>query len=366
MKIMTIVGTRPEAIKMAPVIQELSRRSGLQDFESIVCTTGQHREMVDQVLALFNIIPDIDLDLMQKGQTLSQVAARVLTSLTPFLESERPDWILVQGDTTTVMAASIAAYHLQIRVGHVEAGLRTGDRYSPFPEEINRIIAGHISEMSFAPTEQACKNLSKEGVAEDRIILTGNTIVDALQWVAAQPFDLSKIKVDFSNRETILVTSHRRENFGQPIRQICTAVKKLANARSDIQFVFPVHPNPNVSEPVFELLDNIPNVHLVAPLNYLELIHLMKQCHLILTDSGGIQEEAPSFGVPVLVLRENTERPEAVQAGAAKLVGTNEEKIMREVELLLNDKIAYASMTQSVNPYGDGKASRRIVDALLS
>ncbi|MBN1180618.1 MAG: UDP-N-acetylglucosamine 2-epimerase (non-hydrolyzing) [Anaerolineae bacterium] len=371
MKILCIFGTRPEAIKMAPVVQRLRRQP--EQFRLVTCATAQHREMLDQVLALFDIVPDVDLNLMQPGQTPSQVAARILTHLEPVLERERPDWVLVQGDTTTVLASAIAAHHLRIRVGHVEAGLRTGDRWNPFPEEMNRVLTDHVSDLCFAPTERARQNLLGEGVPDRRILVTGNTVVDALLWIAQQPLSdetqtlFRQIGLDPHPQSAIcLVTAHRRESFGRPLEQICHALRELAQGgQGRIRIIYPVHPNPNVQEPVRRILGDVPHVTLLPPLDYATLVHVMKRSRLILTDSGGIQEEAPSLGVPVLVLREVTERPEAVEAGVARVVGTDPERIVAEAMRLLNDPAAHAAMARSVNPYGDGRAADRIAQALL-
>jgi UDP-N-acetylglucosamine 2-epimerase (non-hydrolysing) len=393
LKVLTILGTRPEAIKLAPVIRELERRSSSVIRRSSVCVTAQHREMLDQVLSLFDIVPDIDLDLMRDRQTPSQVAAQVLSRLEPVLLDEQPDWVLIQGDTTTVMAAAIAAYHLRIKVGHVEAGLRTHDRFNPFPEEMNRVIADHLSDLHFAPTERARQNLRREGILDACIHVTGNTVVDALLWAAKQPptaqlrkllqqLEMSRDGCEFQvegsrlgsnhnlqpatcNLKLILVTAHRRESFGPPLRRVCSALRELVRRRDDVQVVYPVHLNPNVWGPVHELLGDVPCIRLLPPVDYLTLVHLMKHSTLILTDSGGIQEEAPSLGVPVLVLREVTERPEAVEVGAARVVGTDPERILAEAEWLLDDPVAHAAMARAVNPYGDGHAAERIVDALL-
>ncbi len=377
-RVLCVFGTRPEAIKMAPVVQELRKQP--DRFSTHTCVTAQHRDMLDQVLDLFGIIPDVDLDLMQEGQTLSQVASRVLAKLEPVLREERPDWVLVQGDTTTVMATAIAAHHLRTRVGHVEAGLRTGDRWNPFPEEMNRVLADHLSDLCFAPTERARQNLFQEGIPDWRIRVTGNTVVDALHWVAKQPpppkvaellhrlgiVELQEQRTSVSPVPLLLVTAHRRESFGRPLERICRALRKIAE-RGDgrVHLVYPVHPNPNVHGPVHHLLDGVDHVTLLPPVDYLTLVHLMKRSALILTDSGGIQEEAPSLGVPVLVLREVTERPEAVEAGVARVVGTDAERIVAEVFRLLDDPEAHAAMARPVNPYGDGHAAERIAQALM-
>ncbi len=372
MKVLIVVGTRPEAIKMAPIVHQL--QAFPQDVETIVCATGQHREMLDQVLELFAIQPDIDLNLMQQNQTPNQVAARVLLALDPLLAEIQPDWLLAQGDTTTVMAASIAAHHRRVRVGHVEAGLRTYDRANPFPEEMNRVVADHISDLHFAPTAGAGANLQAEGIAAQSIHVTGNTVIDALLWVAAQPLSAAARAAlgqhgldDFvrgQERRVILVTAHRRENHGRPIQHICQALRTLAQTWPDLHIVYPVHRNPNIWNPVHELLADVPGITLLPPVDYASLTHLMQHSRLVLTDSGGIQEEAPSLGVPVLVLRETTERPEAVDAGAAMLVGTTPEAIVMQANHLLSDAVAYEAMAQAMNPYGDGQAAARIADVL--
>ncbi len=369
MKILVVFGTRPEAIKMAPVVRELAR--GPEHFRVRTCATAQHREMLDQVLHLFGIVPDIDLDIMQPGQTPTQVAARVLARMEQVLEEENPDWVLVQGDTTTVMAAAIAAYYRGVRIGHVEAGLRTGDRWNPFPEEMNRVLADQLSDLCFAPTPRARKNLLHEGIEEKRVLVTGNTVVDALLWVASRPFDGDGLPFDLAefqggSRRLILVTAHRRESFGQPLENICQALRQIAtHGGGNLQVIYPVHPNPQVREPVYHLLDGAPGITLLPPADYLTLVQLMKHSSLILTDSGGIQEEAPSLGVPVLVLREVTERPEAVEAGVAQVVGTDTKRIVAESLRLLENPQAHAAMARAVNPYGDGHAAERIAQALL-
>jgi UDP-N-acetylglucosamine 2-epimerase (non-hydrolysing) len=365
LRVLVVVGTRPEAIKMAPVVRELQRQA--ERVTVRVCATGQHRQMLDQVLQLFDIRPEVDLDIMQTGQTPSRVAAAVLTGLEPVLERERPDWVLVQGDTTTVMAAAVAAYHARVRVGHVEAGLRSGDMQRPFPEEANRLVADHLSDLCFAPTERARRNLLREGIPEARIVVTGNTVVDALLWTAAQPWapgadsPLATLPPD---GRLILVTAHRRESFGVPLRRICAALRQIA-ARGDVRIAYPVHLNPNVRQPVHQLLGDMPGVTLLPPLDYRSLVYLMQRSYLILTDSGGIQEEAPSLGVPVLVLRTVTERPEAVEAGTARVIGTDAATIVAEASRLLNDEQVHARMRRLINPYGDGHAAERIVAVLL-
>ncbi len=380
-QVLSIFGTRPEAVKMAPVVQALARTPGIT---ARVCVTAQHREMLDQVLGLFGIQPDVDLNLMQPNQNLSSLTSEIFTHLDPVLSSLKPDWILVQGDTTTVMASSLAAYYHHIRVGHVEAGLRTSDKWQPFPEEINRRLASVVADLHFAPTEWARQNLLHENIPSSQIIVTGNTVIDALQEVVKLPptkavLDLFKHigipyqpsdpphRPSLGSPRLILVTAHRRENFGQPLVNICFALTELANAYQDgIRIVYPVHLNPNVQEPVYRLLGNLPNVILLDPVDYLPMVQLMRHSSLVLTDSGGLQEEAPSFGVPVLVMRSVTERPEGVQAGTVRLVGTDPQVIIAQSRQLLDDPQAYAAMAQAINPYGDGKAAVRIVDAILA
>jgi UDP-N-acetylglucosamine 2-epimerase (non-hydrolysing) len=366
-RVLSVFGTRPEAVKMAPVVQELAHRAGI---ESQVCVTAQHRQMLDQVLDLFEIQPDIDLDLMRPDQSLAKLSAAIFTHLDPVLADLKPDWVLAQGDTTTVAITSLLAYYHKIRFGHVEAGLRTHDKWAPFPEEINRRIAGVTADLHFAPTEWSRQNLLNEGIPDEIIKVTGNPVIDALRTVGERPEPLEITKllgqlgIDGKSRRLILVTAHRRENFGQPLENICQALKQLA-ARGDVELVYPVHLNPNVQEPVQRLLGDVAHVTLLPPLDYLPLVHLEKRASLVVTDSGGIQEEAPAFGVPVLVLREVTERPEGVEAGTLKLVGTNTERIVAEAKRLLDDPQAYASMAKAANPFGDGQAARRIVDFLL-
>ena len=366
-KILVVFGTRPEAIKLAPVIRELS--SNQKDFITRVCVTAQHREMLDQVLAIFSIRTHHDLNIMQKGQSLEDVTSRVLLGMKEVLRKERPDMILVQGDTTTVMAAALAAFYAGIPVGHVEAGLRTWNKRSPFPEEMNRVIATHLSDLHFAPTRQSRKNLLREGIPPSQILVTGNTVIDALFHVRStitgsrKLFERTFPGVDFSKR-MILVTGHRRENFGEGFLSICRAIQTVARRHPEAEIVYPVHLNPNVQKPVRSLLGRLSNVHLLDPQPYLPFVFLMDRCYLILTDSGGVQEEAPSLGKPVLVMRNHTERPEAVKAGTVRLVGTSSRKIVREIERLLTDRSAYLTMSRAHNPYGDGKASRRIVRAL--
>jgi UDP-N-acetylglucosamine 2-epimerase (non-hydrolysing) len=378
MKILSVFGTRPEAVKMAPIVKLLDRTAGV---ESRVCVTAQHRQMLDQVLNLFEIKPNYDLDLMRPDQSLAELSAAIFTHLDPVLEDFQPDWVLAQGDTTTVAITSLLAYYRRIKFGHVEAGLRTHDKWQPFPEEINRRIAGVTADLHFAPTDWSRQNLLHEGIADEIIKVTGNTVIDALQFVSTQPEPveikdlLGKLKLRNENQETskktqsnarrlLLVTAHRRENFGQPMENICRALLELAK-RGDVEIVYPVHLNPNVQEPVNRLLKDAEHITLLPPLDYLPLVHLMKHATLILTDSGGIQEEAPAFGIPTLVLRDVTERPEGVSAGTLKLVGTETSIIAQEARRLLEDESAYAEMAQAANPYGDGHAAEKIIRALL-
>lgn len=365
-KVLGVFGTRPEAIKMAPVIKGLGRHEGIV---CRVCVTAQHREMLDQVLRLFEIDPDYDLNIMQEDQSLSYVTARVLTEVDPIIQAEQPDWVLVQGDTTTTMAASLAAFYHRVKIGHVEAGLRTGDRYRPFPEEVNRRIADVMADLHFVPTEAAKRNLLQEGFPESTILVTGNTVIDALLDIAGREFDpretpLADLPLD--GRKIILVTAHRREHFGEPLENICRALLEIAERyRDEVHIVYPVHRNPHVQSLVHALIDGKPNISLLPPLDYHPFVYLMTRSYLILTDSGGLQEEAPSLGKPVLVMREKTERPEALEAGTARLVGTHPRTIVDEVSRLLDDTEAYEEIAHSANPFGDGKASERIVSALL-
>ncbi len=370
LKILCVVGTRPEAIKMAPVIKALSKTDRV---ETKVCVTAQHREMLDSVLKIFDIAPDEDLQIMEENQTPSGVAAAVLSKIAPVLSKEQPDWVLIQGDTTTVMATAIAAFYQRIKIGHIEAGLRTYDREQPFPEEINRQLAGVLADVHFAPTEKARQNLLKEGRRLENVLVTGNTVIDALLWTAKlkTPDTIVKtvqnIRVNQSaNTKIVLITAHRRENFGKPIRDICKAVLALAKKyRGKIHFIYPVHLNPHIQQPVYQQLSGNDHITLLAPLDYDEMVHLLKQVDLVMTDSGGIQEEAPAFGKPVLVLREVTERPEAIEAGAAMLTGMDKNRIVKNVSELIDNAALYQQMANAINPYGDGFASRRIVDFLL-
>lgn len=366
-KILTVFGTRPEVIKMAPVIKELCKHPG--EFICRVCVTAQHRQMIDPLLKLFNIKPVYDLNIMHENQSLEHITINVMTQLAEIIKQEKPDYLVVQGDTTTAMAASLTAFYQKIKVAHIEAGLRTWNKMHPFPEEINRKIIDAVSDLYFAHTEQAKQNLLREGIAEENIEVTGNTVIDDLLDIAGREFDFKGTvleKIPFKDRKVILVTAHRRENFGQPLINICNAIKEITMRHpSDVYVVYPVHLNPNVQGPTYSILGGIENVLLTDPLDYEPFVQLMKRSYLILTDSGGLQEEAPSLGKPVLVLREVTERPEAVEAGAAQIVGTRPERIIeRTIELLENER-EYQSMSKAVNPYGDGKASERIVARLL-
>lgn len=363
-KILSIFGTRPEAIKMAPVIRAL--RQHPDEFTSVVCVTAQHRQMLDQVLSLFAITPEHDLNLMTANQTLAQLTASALTQLDRVIAEVKPDWVLVQGDTTTALAGTLAAYYQRVKVAHIEAGLRTYDKYQPFPEEINRRLADAICDLHFAPTAAAREHLLREGIGEQSIVITGNTVIDALLEIAARDYDwdsgeLAQVPRD---KRLILVTAHRRENFGAPLERICAALRELAAQFPDVQLVYPVHLNPNVQRVVQQSLLGLPNLTLLPPLEYLPLVQLLRRATLVLTDSGGLQEEAPSLGKPVLVLRETTERPEGIAAGTVKLVGTDQAAIVREAARLLTDPAAYAEMSHASNPYGDGQASQRILASL--
>jgi len=365
-KVLCVFGTRPEAIKMAPVVHELRRHPARA--QARVCVTGQHREMLDQVLGLFDIVPEHDLGLMRADQSLSGLTAAALTGLDAVIDSERPDWVVVQGDTTTAMAAALAAFHRNTPVAHVEAGLRSRNLAHPFPEEANRRIADVLSALHLAPTEAARDNLLREGVDDNGIVVTGNTVIDALHWVAElpPPSDLEALTGGNGERRLLLVTAHRRESFGAAMEQICLALRDLATRyRDTVSVVYPVHLNPRVGEPVHRILGDLANVTLTPPLDYLRFVHLMKRAYLVLTDSGGIQEEAPGLGKPVLVLREVTERPEAVEAGTARVIGTSREHVVGAAARLLDDPAEYARMAHATNPFGDGHAARRIVAALL-
>ncbi|ELY2785114.1 non-hydrolyzing UDP-N-acetylglucosamine 2-epimerase [Cronobacter turicensis] len=369
MRVLTVFGTRPEAIKMAPLVHALAQDPA---FDTRVCVTAQHREMLDQVLHLFSIVPDYDLNIMKPGQGLTEITCRILEGLKPILTEFRPDVVLVHGDTTTTIATSLAAFYQRIPVGHVEAGLRTGDLYSPWPEEANRTLTGHLAMYHFAPTELSRQNLLRENIPEARIFVTGNTVIDALiavrdRVMADEPLRL-RLETQYpfldGGKKMILVTGHRRESFGEGFEQICRALADIAAQNRDVQIVYPVHLNPNVTEPVNRILGHVENVVLIEPQEYLPFVWLMNHAWLILTDSGGIQEEAPSLGKPVLVMRETTERPEAVEAGTVRLVGTDTQRIVAEVTRLLHDEAAYQAMSHAHNPYGDGQACERILHAL--
>lgn len=380
-KVLLVFGTRPEAIKMAPLVKEFQKYAS--DFETIVCVTGQHREMLDQVLAIFDIKPNYDLNIMKKGQDLYDVTARVLVGMRDVLTECQPDVVLVHGDTTTSTAAAIAAFYQQIPVGHVEAGLRTHNIYSPWPEEMNRQITGRIATYNFAPTPLSCENLLKEGVDDKKITVTGNTVIDALYWGVNKIKNdvvlneelkqiLAKVGYDterlVDGRKLVLITGHRRENFGDGFINMCSAIRDLKNKYPEVDFVYPMHLNPNVREAIHEVfgkdLSNLGNMFFIEPLEYLSFIYLMEKATIVLTDSGGIQEEAPGLGKPVLVMRDTTERPEALSAGTVKLVGTNYDKIVNEVCTLLDNEMEYEKMSKAVNPYGDGLACSRIVNYL--
>ena len=373
-KVLIVFGTRPEAIKMAPLVKEFQKDS--INFNIKVCVTAQHREMLDQVLNLFQIMPDYDLDIMQPGQNLYDVTSNILLKIKPILEDFDPDVVLVHGDTATTFATSLAAYYQKIKIGHVEAGLRTGNLYSPWPEEGNRRLTGVLTDYHFSPTETSRKNLLNEGVNESSIFITGNTVIDALQLVINRIDADKSLKLNIEKKiaqsgfkeidsKFILVTGHRRENFGQGFLNICEALKVLAEGNPDINILYPVHLNPNVRKPVNEFLSNISNIKLIEPFQYEEFIYLMSRSYLILTDSGGIQEEAPSLGKPVLVMRDTTERPEAIAAGTVKLVGSNKKNIVKEVQYLLDNPKAYQDMSRSHNPYGNGTACKKILKELL-
>lgn len=368
-KVLVVIGTRPEIIKMAPVIHELGGRANI--FNTRTCLTGQHREMLDQSIEFFNIRADYDLNIMKKGQTLSQLTAAIVKNLNHVLENFEPEIILVQGDTTTAFVAALVGNYHRIQVGHVEAGLRTHNKYAPFPEEMNRCLIGVLADHHFAPTLRAKEALLREGIGESKILVTGNTVVDALFYILEKirlsPPSLGEIESIISNgRKIVLITGHRRENFGKGFENICMAIQSLAQDFHNFNFVYPVHLNPNVQKPVFGILGNLPNVHLVPPMGYVPFVRLMSKSRIILTDSGGIQEEAPSLGKPVLVMRNVTERPEAIEVGTAVLVGTDKDKIVREASKLLTNTAAREKMSNINNPYGDGKAAIRIVDCLQS
>lgn len=368
MKVMLVFGTRPEAIKMAPLVKGLQ---ACKDLQTVVCVTAQHREMLDQVLRLFDIVPEHDLNIMKPGQDLFDITGNILSGLKTVFQQERPDLVLVHGDTTTTLATSLAAYYSRIAVGHVEAGLRTGNKHAPFPEEMNRKLTGALADIHFAPTPASQANLLREGVAADTIHVTGNTVIDALLAVVDKLRNDPVLQAEFAQRfsfldpgkRLVLVTGHRRENFGEGFQNICNALADIAAEHADVQVLYPVHLNPNVRQPVNDILAarGLANVHLIDPVDYLPFVYLMDRAYIIVTDSGGIQEEAPSLGKPVLVMRDTTERPEAVEAGTVQLVGTSREKIVAEAGRLLTDEHAYVAMSRAHNPYGDGQAVQRIV-----
>ena len=364
-KVMTIFGTRPEAIKMGPLVKELEKSEYI---ESIVCVTAQHREMLDQVLNIFDIKPDFDLNVMKDRQTLNETTSRVLEGLSKVLQKNKPDIVLIHGDTLTTFVGALAAFYQQIKVGHVEAGLRTFDNYSPFPEEMNRKLTGTIANFHFAPTKTNKKNLLNEGIKEEDIFITGNTVIDALKTTVKEDyiFESEELrKLDFNNRRIILVTAHRRENLGQPMENIFNALKEIVETNSDVEFVYPVHMNPVIRELADRVLGSVKRVKLIEPIDVNELHNLMNRCFMVMTDSGGLQEEAPALGKPVLVLRTETERPEAVEAGTVRVAGVEKDRIVELANGLLNDENEYNKMAKAVNPYGDGHASERIVEAIL-
>lgn len=365
LKVMTVFGTRPEAIKMAPLVKELESR---EEIESIVCVTAQHRQMLDQVLGRFAITPDYDLDIMQKAQTLSTITSKALVGLEEVIKKAAPDIVLVHGDTSTTFAGALAAFYCKTKVGHVEAGLRTYDKYSPFPEEMNRKLTTALTDIYFAPTKNNKENLLKERVEEENIYITGNTVIDAIRATVEENYQFSDEllrTLDYQGKRIILVTAHRRENLGEPLANICRAIRRAVDEHADVEVVYPVHLNPAVRETVFDLLGGHDRIHLIDPLDVEELHNLMARCYMVMTDSGGLQEEAPSLGKPVLVLRNETERPEAVEAGTVKIAGVCEENIYNLCCELLDNKAEYEKMSKAVNPYGDGFASRRTADAIL-
>lgn len=365
MKIMCVFGTRPEGIKMAPIVKVLKSRD---DVETIICITAQHREMLDQVLNLFDIVPDYDLNIFKKGQSLTEITTRAIKGLEEVILKEKPDVLLVQGDTTTVFAGALAAFYQKVKIGHVEAGLRSGNLYSPYPEEANRKLTGVLTDFHFAPTDSNRENLLKEGYPDEKIYITGNTVIDALRYTVRDGYIFENEKLnnlDYKNNRVILLTSHRRENIGKPMENIFSAVNDIVSRYEDVELIFPMHLNPQVRDIANRILGGNTRIHLIEPLDYEPFTNLMSRVHIVVTDSGGLQEEAPTFGKPVLVVREETERPEGVEAGTAKLVGTSYEPIFENLDLLLKDNIEYEKMAKAVNPYGDGKAAERIVEILI-
>ncbi len=365
LKVMTVFGTRPEAIKMAPLVKELEAR---EEIESIVCITAQHREMLDQVMDIFDITADYDLNIMKSGQTLSDITARAMKGIEEVIKEAKPDIVLVHGDTTTTFAGALASFYCQTKIGHVEAGLRTYDKYSPFPEEMNRCLTTYLADLYFAPTVNNQGNLLRENVDQEKIYITGNTVIDAIKTTVRcdyEFFDDVLKSLDYESNRVILVTAHRRENLGEPLKNICTAILETVEEFPDVHVVYPVHLNPLVKNTAEEILGNHPRIHLINPLDVTELHNLMSKCYMVMTDSGGLQEEAPSLGKPVLVLRNETERPEAVTAGTVKIAGVDKDNIKKLAFSLLSDKHEYEKMSHAVNPYGDGLASKRTVDAIL-
>ena len=365
MKVLTVFGTRPEAIKMAPLVKKLNEEPEIQ---SVLSVTAQHREMLDQVLDLFELVPDYDLNIMKQNQTISQITSNVIIGLEDVFKKEKPDIVLVHGDTTTTFATALAGFYQQVKVGHVEAGLRTYDKYSPYPEEMNRVLTGHIADLHFAPTERNRQNLLREAISDEAIHITGNTVIDALLQVTDKPYtfeDETLKNIDFDNRRVIAVTCHRRENLGENMEHIFSAIRDIATEFEDTEIIYPVHMNPKVRETANKVLGNADRIHLIEPLQYQPFSNLMAKSYLIITDSGGIQEEAPSLGKPVLVVRRETERPEAIEAGTVKLAGVSRDTIYQMAKELLSDEAAYKKMAHAVNPYGDGHACERIIKVLV-
>lgn len=362
-KVMVVIGTRPEAIKMCPVIYELRKRRDL--FQTVVLVTGQHKEMLSQVLEIFKVEPHHDLRLMEENQSLSGLTSKAINAMEKVIKKDKPDILLVQGDTTTSFVASLVAFYQNVNIGHIEAGLRTNKKYYPFPEEINRKLITILSDLNFAPTKSAAENLKREGIDQSKIFITGNTVIDALFYIIDNFYDTLR-RPSNNHKRRILLTAHRRENFGEPMKNICHAIKRLTFLYDDIEIVYPVHKNPNVRKVVYKMLSNVERVNLIEPVDYIDCIKYMNDSYFILTDSGGIQEEAPSLGKPVLVLRNETERPEAVEAGTVKIIGTDMESIINQSRILLENKDEYAKMANAINPYGDGTASKQIVDIIQS
>lgn len=363
-KVLIVFGTRPEAVKMAPIVKALKNE---ENFITKICVTAQHRDMLDQVLRIFDIEPDYDLNIFQSGQTLTQITCRALTGLEGVIEEFKPELILVQGDTTTVFTGALAAFYHNVKIGHVEAGLRSGNLYSPYPEEANRMLTGVLTDFHFAPTKNSKANLLREGYDENKIFITGNTSIDALQWVIDENFKFDDVvinNIDFKNKKVILLTSHRRENIGEPMENIFSAIRDIVDENKDVEVIYPMHLNPKVREIAERILSASDRVHLVEPLDYLPFTNLMSKCYLVVTDSGGVQEEAPSLGKPVLVVRKETERPEGIESGTAKLAGTDRDTIYEYLNTLINNKEEYKKMANAVNPYGDGRAAEHIVNAI--